>query len=842
MGDCNCKHGTTGTGAVCVECDIPQLARNNYFTGKLLVERDFTDEQRYTLGKLRRHNQRLHGWGAVCGLKVKQHPNPGCQDRFVLIEPGTAIDCCGREILVGHEECFDFKAKFLANWQKQNGPNSQPEPSQTHKIQICISYKECGAEDIPVLFDDCSCDGTACQPNRILESYCFDVLIDPKAQPGSGASAQLVWDNTLHFANVVAVAENDATKRLYLLASATSGGNSTTVLYQLDSADYNVVGAATFANSTGLDVAVSPAGDFVFVATQPTSPANAAPIVTVYSSSDLSTVVSSNAIGTANDSTLALAVVPAPDGRLIAFGKTAGVYVIGGMNVATPPATVTQVSGLTNPVALVVSPGGLYAYVAMDGSAQVSWITLSSLAVGATTIAVPSAPSALAIAETTAGDTLAVLDASATPALYFAAITSAGPGAASVFPQKVTGFAYPPLGLQISPSGQWAYVLEQDTANNNDAYIQPVNAHLVEQNQANVLSAAIPVGVAPVANAMGISQDGTHIYAPFAGTAALDNGGVAVVEVLQSNCGDLFLQSIDGCPDCTDGNCIVLATINGYSYGESVTDSTIDNVTDRHLLVSTDLLTQVVQCLLDQGTGGGATGPQGPPGPAGAAGPAGSQGPQGAQGVQGLPGPTGATGPAGPGLETGLVQITALSWTHGAAISPGALLKVTNVTTATGVTVAPGFVIVFTGDVQMPSSSDSTRIFQVLFDPQQAADAAVGFENPCALIGTVYAVNATVAGNLVTAAAAVSPTPTTTKALAFVPTPGTRTAELLSKSSNADVWVRMRGDFLMDTSTPSPRAISAEFVRAQFNTGERPKGSGLCLEGGLFESWMTLRD
>jgi hypothetical protein len=136
MGDCNCRHEANGAGGVCVECDIPQLARNNYFTGKLLVERDFTDEQRYLLGKLRRHNQRLHGWGTVCGLKVKQHPNPGCQDRFVVIEPGTAVDCCGREIFVTREEYFDFKEKFLANWQKQHGPNAQPDPEQTHKIQI----------------------------------------------------------------------------------------------------------------------------------------------------------------------------------------------------------------------------------------------------------------------------------------------------------------------------------------------------------------------------------------------------------------------------------------------------------------------------------------------------------------------------------------------------------------------------------------------------------------------------------------------------------------------------------------------------------------------------------
>ena len=70
-----CNGHNTRHDESCVECESPQLARNNFFTGKLLVERDFTDEQRFFLGKERRHNQRLHGWGTVCGLKVEPHPN-----------------------------------------------------------------------------------------------------------------------------------------------------------------------------------------------------------------------------------------------------------------------------------------------------------------------------------------------------------------------------------------------------------------------------------------------------------------------------------------------------------------------------------------------------------------------------------------------------------------------------------------------------------------------------------------------------------------------------------------------------------------------------------------------
>lgn len=81
-----------------VPCDIPPFCRNNYFTGKLLTERDLTAEQRYLSDKLRLHHLALHGWGVICGLKVRSHPH--CPDLKVIVEPGLAIDPCGRFIRV----------------------------------------------------------------------------------------------------------------------------------------------------------------------------------------------------------------------------------------------------------------------------------------------------------------------------------------------------------------------------------------------------------------------------------------------------------------------------------------------------------------------------------------------------------------------------------------------------------------------------------------------------------------------------------------------------------------------------------------------------------------------
>jgi DNA-binding beta-propeller fold protein YncE len=825
MGDCNCKHGTSGAGGVCVECDIPQLARNNYFTGKLLVERDFTDEQRYLLGKLRRHNQRLHGWGAVCGLKVIPHPT--CPDRYVIIEPGTAIDCCGREILVAAEEYFGFEAQFLANWRKQKGPNAQP-PTDAHNIQICVSYKECGTEDIPALFDDCSCDATSCQPNRILESYSFDVLIDPKTTGTDGQALTMNWSCTIGLANVVRVAVNNETDRLYVLTSDKTANVAT--LYAIDSTNDSILASQSFTKSNGLDLAVSPLGDFVYVALQPATPAAAKPQILAMATSDLTTTINTLSPVSANGDAIRLSV--APDGRLLAVIPSANNVVVW----STPSSSTssTSVAVGSKPSNIAVSDGGSYAYVANSGDSTVSAITLSTLAVTSLTAGLAgSTPASIAAASTTAGDTVAVLDSS-NKTLYFINIPSGGPGSASTA-VSLSGFAYPPIDVRLSPAGRWAYVLEQDTAAAKTGYVQVADVHAVQLGAANILGAPVSVGIQPTSEAL--SEDGTHLYVSYSGDGKSIPGGIAILNVVQDDCCDTFKQTIEGCPDCTDGNCIVLATIKGYKYGQPIGLSDIDNLTDRHLLVSTDLLTQAVQCLCEQGGLAGTPGPQGPPGATGPAGPIGPAGPQGIQGPQGL------QGPAGPGLETGLVQIKAVSWIHGKTMLFTDLLPFLYVDPATKKSGdSRGLVIAFNGKVEMPVSTDAPQIFQVLLDPQWINDRAIGFEIPCVITGNIIPVTVTgIAGNRVTAATATPGSPATTEALAFVFDSLDRVYALISSQDvqNLDVNVRLRGDFLLDSGNPA-RAISAEFVRAQFPTGERPPGSGLCLEGGTFESWFFL--
>ncbi len=182
------KGGTVASA--CPECDIGPFKRNHYFTGKLLVERDFIDEQRYFMDKQRLHNQQLHGSGVVCGLRVVAHDNAECQHKYVCIEPGLAIDCCGREIRLLEEECIDITqyeaVQTLIREQNAADPDGSDAPLK-HVLQICIKYRECPTESIPILYDECGCDDTQCAPNRILESYSIDILVDPDLSDDDGS-------------------------------------------------------------------------------------------------------------------------------------------------------------------------------------------------------------------------------------------------------------------------------------------------------------------------------------------------------------------------------------------------------------------------------------------------------------------------------------------------------------------------------------------------------------------------------------------------------------------------------------------------------------------------------
>jgi hypothetical protein len=159
------------------DCGLIVSERNRYFTGKYMAARDFRDEQEYLLNRHRLHQRLLHGWGVVCGLRVRRHPDPRCADRWVVIGSGIALDCCGRELVL----CKDTPVRLPLPWPENRAAGDEtgpPEPDTAVRgdadavrgpLVLCLRYQEQDIELVPALYHEGVCDSTRREPNRVRE-------------------------------------------------------------------------------------------------------------------------------------------------------------------------------------------------------------------------------------------------------------------------------------------------------------------------------------------------------------------------------------------------------------------------------------------------------------------------------------------------------------------------------------------------------------------------------------------------------------------------------------------------------------------------------------------------
>lgn len=143
----------------CGVCSTPQFERNKYFYGKQFTVRDLLQEQSYFNDKRYLINRMVLGWGVVCGLDVSWDPN----SRKIVVKPGMALDCCGREIVVCEDKSLSFN-KDDDDYCLQH--DQRPEG----KFVLCLEYDECRSE--PVDLPPAGCDEqTKREYNRIRETY-----------------------------------------------------------------------------------------------------------------------------------------------------------------------------------------------------------------------------------------------------------------------------------------------------------------------------------------------------------------------------------------------------------------------------------------------------------------------------------------------------------------------------------------------------------------------------------------------------------------------------------------------------------------------------------------------
>ena len=76
----------------------------------------------------------------------------------MIVEPGSALDCCGHEILVPDEEIVDSPPS------RRSRQLAKDDTAALHTLQFCVRFRECPTEDVPVLYDECGCDDTNARP------------------------------------------------------------------------------------------------------------------------------------------------------------------------------------------------------------------------------------------------------------------------------------------------------------------------------------------------------------------------------------------------------------------------------------------------------------------------------------------------------------------------------------------------------------------------------------------------------------------------------------------------------------------------------------------------------
>ncbi|HEY3197738.1 MAG TPA: hypothetical protein VGJ57_06970 [Nitrospirales bacterium] len=151
---------------------VPFIKRNHYFHGKILAEKDLSDEQHYFREKQRLLNLHLFGWGTVSGLQVS------ASNSDITVTPGMALDCYGREMVLIR-------------------PATVPLPKKRRGWWVVVKYAERRTDPVPVPADG----GNSSQPSRIEEgleiSYDSENPCDQKTKkdvgPESIAIAKLKW-------------------------------------------------------------------------------------------------------------------------------------------------------------------------------------------------------------------------------------------------------------------------------------------------------------------------------------------------------------------------------------------------------------------------------------------------------------------------------------------------------------------------------------------------------------------------------------------------------------------------------------------------------------------------
>lgn len=180
---CGCG-GTCGGSCGCESCASQGFARPRFFAGQLLTEEDLDLLSDYIVGKNRLRNRTLVGDGVVCGLEVTCNP---CGGGSVVVHPGSAIDCCGNDIVVPCAQTLDINAMVRKLRIESLGadcgdPCASPDatvddavPTPYREFGLYLRYCETLTDPVAAYSTDEACGAQACEPTRVKEGFRFEL-------------------------------------------------------------------------------------------------------------------------------------------------------------------------------------------------------------------------------------------------------------------------------------------------------------------------------------------------------------------------------------------------------------------------------------------------------------------------------------------------------------------------------------------------------------------------------------------------------------------------------------------------------------------------------------------
>ena len=710
----------------CIPCGMHIPKRNAYFDGKLLVARDFTDEQDYHRGHRQMHNSLLHGTGVVCGLRLIQHPSPECRSENLVLEPGLALDCCGREIIVPQRVLLPLKTMLERDKDLREALDG------TRHLRIGLRRCDSGAEPVPVILTDCGA-ADAKRFSRISEGFEFvlEAALPAEFAPVlTEVTPALDWVHTFAFdaEQPQGTAMNDG-EGLVQISVQNPGGAGHLYLYRNDT---HALSALLEGPKVIGDTGASRASRLIFATGSGIKVgANTQAGVAIWTASSIATdaqphaAIAENApvrriaVGPETGELFVLGATKTMKAQLRAFSATALEAWLAGDPVNDPePQPVSFVSipygfgdvagpAMRGAAMMQVSPDGRFLALVsgeVEAARGLHLIDISALHSGAlgsngTEIAEAARPEGFAPPD---GARLVAVQFSQDSKMLY--VLSDVEGISRIDRYALTGtsnqlvragrgalLAAQPLDLAIGPREAYAFALVR--RDDGHSYLTTLGVEPMKAEAADPVVAEMArdaVRLKGSARNLSLTPRGDRAFVTVAAVDAESHeeqpgGFVAVIDISEADCGTWLTRPMAGCPACDSTNSKTHAVIVGHlplynaakepviadaeTAGE--TDVAIDNATFRKIVPSATSLRDTILCMLAKGIDQGPVGPRGEPGQPGAIGPQGGSGPQGdtgpsggpgGPGPKGDPGQKGDKGDPGEGLPESNI-IVGMSWT-----------------------------------------------------------------------------------------------------------------------------------------------------------------------------------